>query len=74
MMELTLRRLVTLKVNGQNIYEIEEDRLQGHSLDELDEQIRFIIQLDKRVLGIETVCLVNEPVVRKIMVNESLAA
>jgi hypothetical protein len=67
MKELTLRRLVALQLDGGYIYEIEEDKIHGDSTEDLEEQIRFIINSDRSVLNIETIWIVDVPVIRSIV-------
>jgi hypothetical protein len=67
MKELTLRRLVALQLEEGYIYEIEEDTIQGESIESLEEGVRFIINTDRSVLDIETICILDEPVVREIV-------
>jgi hypothetical protein len=68
MKELTLRRLVAFRIEHGTLYEIEEDRIQGESLDDLEEEVRLIVRTDKSVLGIETICIVEYRVERDVHV------
>lgn len=67
MKELTLRRLVALQLEEGYIYEVEEDTIQADSLESLEEGVRFIINIDRSVLDIQTICILDEPVVREVV-------